>query len=46
MAFLGCDRWIEADPAEQSVLVVTVPSRDNPWFQQPMKVVRWNVLWE
>jgi hypothetical protein len=44
MAYLGDRRWIEADPGEQRVLTVTVPSEDNPWFHQPMKVVRWNIL--
>lgn len=44
MAYLGGHRWIEADPGEQRVIAVTVPSKDNSWFQQPMKVVRWNIL--
>ncbi len=44
MAYLGGNRWIEADPMEQRVLTVTVPSKDNLWFQQPMKVVRWDTF--
>jgi hypothetical protein len=44
MAYLGGNRWIEADPNVQRVLTVTVPSKDNPWFGQPMKVMRWNIL--
>ena len=44
MAYLGGNRWIEADPGEQRVIAVTVPSKGNSWFQQPMKVVRWNIL--
>lgn len=44
MAYLGDNRWIEADSGEQRVLTVTVPSKDNPWFAQPVKVVRWNIL--
>jgi hypothetical protein len=44
MAYLGDNRWIEADPGVQRVLIVTVPSEDNSWFHQPMKVVRWNIL--
>lgn len=44
MAYLGDNRWIEADSGEQRVLTVTVPSKDNPWFGLPVKVVRWNIL--
>jgi cell wall-associated NlpC family hydrolase len=44
MAYLGGNRWIEADPMEQRVIIVSVPSKDNSWFHQPMKVVRWNIL--
>jgi len=43
MAYLGENRWIEADPMVQRVLTVTVPSY-NVWFGQPMKVVRWNIF--
>lgn len=44
MAYLGDNRWIEADPDQQRVLIVIAPSKDNGWFRQPMKIVRWNVL--
>ncbi len=43
MAYLGENRWIEADPMAQRVLTVTVPSY-NVWFGQPMKIVRWNIF--
>jgi hypothetical protein len=44
MAYLGENRWIEADPMAQRVLIVAVPSKDNVWFGPPMKIVRWNVF--
>ncbi len=43
IAYLGGNRWIEADPDQQRVLTVTVPS-ENGWFHQPMKIVRWDIL--
>ncbi len=44
MAYLGDNRWIEADPGIGRVVIVLVPSSDNGWFRTPMKIVRWNVL--
>ncbi len=44
MAYVGGNRWIEADPGQDRVIIVTVPSAENGWFRQPMKVVRWNIL--
>lgn len=44
MAYLGGQRWIEADPGIGKVVVVTAPVVDNIWFQGPMKIVRWQVL--
>ena len=44
MAYLGGNRWIEADPGPMSVIVVSVPEEKNPWFGQPMKVMRWDIL--
>ena len=43
MAYLGDNRWIEADALADRVLTVTVPSY-NVWFGQPMKVVRWKIF--
>jgi len=44
MAYLGGQRWIEADPGIGSVVVVTAPSSDNGWFHGPMRIVRWTML--
>jgi hypothetical protein len=44
MAYLGDESWIEADPSVARVIRVSVPSRDNVWFQEPMSIVRWNIL--
>ena len=41
---LGGGRWIEADPGPMRVIIVSVPEEKNPWFGQPMKVMRWGIL--
>lgn len=43
LAYLGEQRWINADPMAEKVEVVTAPS-DNLWFQGPMQIVRWKLL--
>jgi cell wall-associated NlpC family hydrolase len=44
MAYLGNNRWIEADPGAGRVITVTAPSADNSWFETPMNIVRWSIL--
>jgi hypothetical protein len=44
MAYLGDQRWIEADPAEGRVITVQAPAKDNLWFRMPVTIVRWTVL--
>jgi hypothetical protein len=44
LAFLGGNEWIEADPAVRRVIIVTVPAPQNPWFTEPVKVMRWTEL--
>lgn len=44
MAYLGENIWIEADPGVMRVISVTTPSKDNAWFQCPMRIVRWSIL--
>jgi len=44
MAYLGENRWIEADPTVGRVITVSVPANDNDWFCRPMNLVRWNVF--
>jgi NlpC/P60 family len=46
MAYLGEETWIEADPEAGRVIRVAAPSRDNGWFQTPMRIVRWRILQE
>ena len=43
MAYLGGNRWIEADPSFERVLTITVPT-ENGWFREPMKIVRWDIF--
>lgn len=43
LAFLGNNRWIEADPGAKSVLIATVPST-NEWFETPVNIIRWRIL--
>jgi len=44
LAFLGGNEWIEADPAVGKVVIVKVPADHNPWFQEPVHVIRWTEL--
>ena len=41
LAYLGDHRWIEADPLAGAVITLQAPAAKNPWFEQPMKIVRW-----
>ena len=44
MAYLGNRQWIEADPDIGKVVIVHVPERTNPWFQETFKILRWREL--
>ncbi len=44
LAYVGTNRWIEADPGDLKVIAVTVPNRDNFWFQVPVYILRWKQL--
>jgi hypothetical protein len=44
LAFLGGNQWIEADPNIGRVVTVSVPAKDNSWFEMPMNIVRWNIF--
>jgi len=44
LAFLGNDEWIEADPDLKKVVVVKAPSKENPWFDEPVQIMRWTEL--
>ena len=41
MAYLGDRLWIEADPLAGAVIMLQAPVTKNPWFEEPMKVMRW-----
>lgn len=41
LAYLGDQRWIEADPGEGRVIIVSVPANENLWFRMPVNIVRW-----
>lgn len=43
MAYLGHQNWIEADPDERRVLVMSTPTT-NAWFDTPVKIMRWRQL--
>jgi len=40
LAYLGGEKWIQADPGAMRVIVVEVPG-DNRWLQVPVHLVRW-----
>jgi len=44
LAFLGGEEWIEADPHFGKVIMVTVPAPKNPWFEEPVNIMRWTEL--
>lgn len=45
VAALGEGTWIEADPSEKKVLILS-PDSDNMWLKQKATLVRWTVLQE
>ena len=44
LAYLGASEWIEADPDLRKVVIVQVPERKNPWFQETFNILRWSEL--
>lgn len=44
LAYLGGGEWIEADPHFGKVVIIKVPAEKNPWFQEPVKILRWREL--
>lgn len=44
LAYLGNADWIEADPLAGKVIVVKVPAIKNPWFNEPVNIMRWTLL--
>lgn len=41
LAFLGDREWIEADPALGKVVIFRSPVKNNPWFEEPVHIMRW-----
>jgi hypothetical protein len=46
LACLGAGEWIEADPHFSKVIIVEIPAVKNPWFQEPVHIMRWTILEE
>lgn len=44
LAHLGDGRWIDADPTAQEVRITSMAAADNPWFADPVRIVRWRWL--
>jgi hypothetical protein len=44
LAYVGQNKWIEADPGYHKVMVVKVPYSDNFWFNVPVHTLRWQQL--
>ncbi len=44
LACLNGSEWIETDPHFGKVVIIKVPAEKNPWFQEPVKILRWRVL--
>lgn len=44
LACLGNGEWIEADPIPGKVIVVKIPAVKNPWFEEPVNIMRWTLL--
>ena len=44
LACLGGGEWIEADPHFGKVVIIKLPAEKNPWFQEPVKILRWREL--
>lgn len=44
LAYLGDDKWIDADPSAGKVRIL--PTSENPWLVEPVRIVRWKWLAE
>jgi len=44
LAYLGNNEWIEADPDLKKVVIVRVPAKNNPWFDESVNIMRWSEL--
>jgi hypothetical protein len=46
LAYVGDNKWIEADPGVLKVITVSVPEVANYWFNVPVYTLRWRQLAE
>ncbi len=44
LAYMGENRWIQADPGVGKVLILNAQTDKNGWFANPMRLVRWKWL--
>lgn len=44
LAYLGNNRWIEADPVAEKVLILNSPGKDSHWLDESVNIVRWNIF--
>ncbi len=44
LAYIGGQRWIEADPDEMKAITVSAPAMAFRWFNVPVDIVRWRQL--
>jgi cell wall-associated NlpC family hydrolase len=44
LAYLGENRWIQADPMAGKVIIDQARATENAWFDFPIKIVRWTIL--
>ena len=44
LAYLGDGEWIEADPLLTKVIIVKIPAVKNPWFDEPVNIMRWTLF--
>lgn len=44
LAYLGDRTWVQADPNVGRIVTVTIPADGNPWFVQPVRLFRWQLL--
>lgn len=44
LAYLGNGQWIDADPTAEKTRITSVSEQENPWFDDPVRIVRWRWL--
>ena len=44
MAYLGKQKWIEADPKYMCVVIVYAPRPQDVYFTSPVHIMRWSIL--